>query len=130
MPKFEQRNVDGPNNVGLFALEGISKGTIIFRDAPFYSLPPEILNDYMLDKNPTGNPDLDAEIRTLQLHIPTAMASFHCRGQSSSFNEEYPPHARVLLDRFFTIVVEEAFKTQSKDWLVCRLGLHFRTLTK
>ncbi len=65
--------------MGLFALEDISKNTIIFRDAPFYSLPTKNVENYMLDKNPTGNPDLDAEIRTLQIQI--AMASYQNRGQ-------------------------------------------------
>jgi len=113
MSKFEKREVDGPNNVGLFALENISKNSIIFRETPFYSFSKKDLVPYMIDENPTGNPDLDAEIRRLKYQI--AMASEIYGKTGSSFNEKYPPNVRIYLDRLTAIVTEKGFDSQSKD---------------
>ena len=87
MTKFEQREVNGPNNVGLFALEDIPKDTVISREIPFYSFSLKNLMHYMSNENPTGNPALDAEIRELQTQIQIANKKYH--GQSSSFDQEY-----------------------------------------
>jgi len=113
MSKFEKREVDGPKNVGLFALENIAKNSIIFREIPFYSFNKKDLVRYMTDENPTGNPDLDAEIRRLKSQV--AMASKIYGKTGSSFNEKYPPNIRVYLDRLTAIVTENGFKSQSKD---------------
>ena len=113
MSKFEQREVNGPNNVGLFALEDIPKDTIISREIPFYSFSLKNLMHYMSNKNPTGNPDLDAEIRELQIQIQIANKKYH--GTSSSFDQEYPSDARILLDRMVAIITENNFELESRD---------------
>ena len=122
MLKFEQREVDGPNNVGLFALEDISKDTMIIREVPFYSLGMESMLHCMMQENPTGNPILDIEIRDLQTKISIANKKYHGRG--SSFNEEYPPEARVLLDRMTAIFTEKGFESEPKEVQEKWLALH------
>ena len=122
MSIFEKREVDGPNNVGLFAIEDILKDTIIIREAPFYSFGMENIMHYMMNENPTGNPVLDKEIRELQTQIGIANKKYHRRG--SSFNEKYPPEARVLLDRMAAIISEKDFESKSKDVQEKWLDLH------
>ena len=89
MSMFEQREVDGPNNVGLFALEDIPKDKIISRESPFYAFNKNDLLLYMTSANPTGNLILDEEIRDLQNQIKIANEQY--LRQKSSFNNEYPP---------------------------------------
>ena len=113
MSKFEIREVDGPNNVGLFALEDISKDTIIIRETPFYSFGMENIRHYMMKPNPTGNSVLDAEIRELQTKIGVANKKFKQR--DSSFSERYPSEARILLDRMAAIISEKDFESESDD---------------
>ena len=79
MSKFEKREVNGPSNVGLFALEDISKDSIIIREVPFYSFGMENIRHYMMNENPTGNPVLDAEIRELQTKLGMANKKYHKR---------------------------------------------------
>ena len=122
MSKFEIREVDGPNNVGLFALEDISKYTIIIRETPFYSFGMENIRHYMMNANPTGNPVLDAEIRELQTKIGVANKKYKQR--DSSFNERYPSEARILLDRMAAIMSEKDFESESKDVQEKWLALH------
>ena len=122
MSKFEKREVDGPCNVGLFALEDISKDTIIIREAPFYSFGMENIRHYMMNDNPTGNPILDAEIRELQTKIGVANKKYKQR--DSSFNERYPSEARILLDRMAAIISEKDFESKSKDVQEKWLALH------
>ena len=113
MSKFEKREVNGPNNVGLFALEDISKDTIIIREVPFYSFGMDNIRHYMMNKNPTGNPVLDAEIRELQTKIGIANKKY--RERDSSFSDKYPSEARVLLDRIAAIISEKDFELESKE---------------
>ena len=113
MTKFEQREVDGPNNVGLFALEDITKDSIILRETPFYSFSIENMIHFMTKENPTGNIRLDTEIRGLQKLI--RKANTKCKGSSSSFNQEYPPDTRILLDRMVAIITEIGFESESRD---------------
>jgi hypothetical protein len=122
MSIFEKREVAGPNNVGLFALEDILKDTIIIREAPFYSFGMENISHYMMNENPTGNPILDTEIRDLQKQI--GLAHKKCHKTDSSFNEKYPPEARVLLDRMAAIITEKDFEAESKDVQQKWLALH------
>ena len=113
MSKFEKREVNGPNNVGLFALEDILKDTIIIREVPFYSFGMENIRHYMMNENPTGNPILDAEIRELQTKLGIANKKYHKR--DSSFSDKYPSEARILLDRIAAIISEKDFELESKD---------------
>ena len=48
MAKFEKRQVDGPNNVGLFASEDLLKDAVIFREVPFYSFGMDKICNYMV----------------------------------------------------------------------------------
>ena len=113
MSKFEQREVNGPNNVGLFALEDIAKDSVILREIPFYVFSVENMMQFMASENPTGNPSLDGEIRSLQKQIKNANKQYH--GQRSSFNEEYPPEVRILLDRMVAIITEYGFQSESRE---------------
>ena len=122
MAKFEQHEVDGPNNVGLFAVEDILKDSIILRETPFYSFSIENMMHYMTNENPTGNPVLDSEIRELQKQI--RIANKKCSGKSASFNEEYPPQVRILLDRIVAIITEKGFELESSDVQEKWLALH------
>ena len=122
MLKFEKREVNGPNNVGLFALEDISKDTIIIREVPFYSFGMENIRHYMMNTNPTGNPVLDAEIRELQTKLGIANKKY--RKIDSSFSDKYPLEARILLDRIAAIISEKDFELESKDVQEKWLALH------
>ena len=112
MEKFEKRQIDGPNNVGLFASEDILKDAVIFRESPFYSFGMEKIMDYMVKENPTGDTVLDKEIRGLQRRLSFANWKHQRRGQS--FGKEYPPESRVLLDRLQEIISEKGFESESK----------------
>ena len=122
MSKFEKRKVNGPNNVGLFALEDISKDSIIIREVPFYSFGMENIRHYMMNENPTGNPVLDAEIRELQTKLGIANKKY--RKIDSSFSDKYPLEARILLDRIAAIISEKDFELESKDVQEKWLALH------
>ena len=122
MAKVEQREVDGPHNVGLFALQNIRMNSIIFREAPFYSFNVEIMMYYLTNENPTENPILNSEIRELQLQIAIAHKKYN--GEGSSFGEKYPPDARKYLDRLASIVAETGFKSESKEVQDKWLALH------
>ena len=122
MAIFETRQVDGPNNVGLFASEDILKDEVIFREAPFYSFGMEKIVDYMVKKNPTGDPVLDKEIRKLQLRLMEANRKH--ANQGLSFSEEYPAESRVLLDRLQEIITEKGFESESKEVKEKWMALH------
>ena len=122
MSKIENREVNGPSNIGLFALEDISKDAIIMRESPFYSFGMENIRHYMMNENPTGNSVLDAEIRELQTKIGIANKKYHKKG--ASFKEKYPAEARVLLDRIAAIISEKEFESESKDVQEKWLALH------
>ena len=113
MSKFELREVDGPSNVGLFALEDIPKNNVICRESPFYSFSRENMMHYMVNKNPTSDPVLDAEIRDLQTQIQVANETYH--RQKISFGDEYPPKVRILLDRMVAIIAEKSFESESQE---------------
>ena len=113
MYKFEQREVDGPSNVGLFALEDIPKQNVICRESPFYSFNRENIMHYMMNENPTSDPILDAEIRYLQTQIRLANEKY--QRQKLSFEDEYPPNVRVLLDRMLAIIAEKSFTSESRE---------------
>ena len=122
MAIFETRQVDGPNNVGLFASEDILKDEVIFREAPFYSFGMEKIVDYMVKKNPTGDPVLDKEIRKLQLSLMHANRKHVSQGLS--FSEEYPAESRVLLDRLQEIITENGFQSEPKEVQEKWMALH------
>ena len=122
MTKFEKRQINGPSNIGLFASDDILKDTVIFREVPFYSFGMEKVMHYMLKKNPTGHPELDKEIRELQLRINVATRNHENNG--SSFGEEYPPESRLLLDRLQEIITETAFESESKNVQEKWMALH------
>ena len=113
MPKFELREVDGPSNLGLFALEDIPKNNVICRESPFYSFSRENMMHYMVNKNPTSDPVLDAEIRDLQIQIQDANETY--LRQKLSFGDEYPPKVRILLDRMVAIIAEKSFESESQE---------------
>ena len=121
MAKIEQREIDGPNNIGLFSREDISKDSIVFRDIPFYSFSVKTMMYYMTNENPTGNPILDAEIRDLQMQIALANKRYN---EKTSFGEKYPPEARIHLDRIAAIVAERGFQSESNDVKEKWLSLH------
>ena len=122
MAKIEQREVDGPNNVGLFALENIPKNSIVFREVPFYSFSVETMMYYLTNENPTENSALNTEIRELQLRIAIAHKKYN--GEGFSFGEKYPPEARKYLDRMASIVAERGFQSESKEVKEKWLALH------
>ena len=122
MAKFEKRQVDGPNNVGLFASEDLLKDAVIFREVPFYSFGMDKICNYMVKENPTGDPVLDTEIRGIQKRI--RMANYKHKKQGQSFGEEYPPESRMLLDRLQEIISEKGFESASKDVQEKWMALH------
>ena len=113
MSKFEQREVDGPSNVVLFALEDIPKQNVICRESPFYSFNRENIMHYMMNENPTSDPILDAELRNLQTQIRLANEKY--QRQKLSFGDEYPPNVRILLDRMLAIIAENCVSHQNHE---------------
>lgn len=115
------------NNVGTFATEDIEEGTIILRECPLFPDLQENSSHFNRSPAPTGDAEIDAEIRSLQ-RVGAMAAKTHEEAMSrmertgnASFHEVFPPQARAALDRLSLHAYQHKFNMQpesiKKKWL-------------
>ena len=117
-PVYAMREIDR-RNVGLFAARDISKGDLIFTEAPFLNGYVDIMMSYMLRESPTGgrDPAIDDECRVIKQEIQLAVSS-----QNADEEQGQSRDARTrLMDRLSEIFISERFRecssTQKQQWM-------------
>ena len=117
-PLYAMREI-GRHNVGLFAARDISKGDLIFTEAPFLNGYVDIMMSYMLRESPTGGRDkaIDDECRVIKQEIQLAVSSQNAdeeQGQSRDTRTR-------LMDRLSEIFISERFRecscAQKQRWM-------------